>query len=72
MGVLKITTHHGVDKNSKMAKLIGTGPYATAVGQTVPDGFVLYAKAGNDMRYSVKPVDEYSEAEAIKKRLETV
>ena len=67
-----ITPHKGLDKNSKMEKIIGTGPYVTAVGQTVPDGFVLYAKAWNDVRYSVKPVDEYSEAEAIKKRLDAV
>ena len=63
-----ITAHKGQD-DERMEKIIGTSPYVTAVGTNVPEDFVLYAKDGNDKRYSVMVVSEYEKAEFIKQRL---
>ena len=63
-----ITAHKGQD-DERMENIIGTSPYVTAVGAKVPEGFVLYAKDGNDKRYSVMVVSEYEKAEFIKQRL---
>jgi len=64
-----ITTHEGND-NPDMTKIIGTDAYVTAVGRTIPNGFNLYAKTENDMRYSVMVVSDYEEAIEVKRRLE--
>lgn len=62
-----ITAHKGQD-DERMEKIIGTSPYVTAVGTKVPEGFVLYAKDGNDKRYSVMVVSEYKKAKSIMQR----
>jgi len=64
-----IIAHKGND-NLDIAKIIGDTPYVTAVGETIPDGFTLYAKSGNDMRYSIMVAPDYEEALKIKRELE--
>jgi len=64
-----VTAHEGND-NSDMTKIIGSSAYVTAVGETIPDGWSLYAKNGNDIRYSVIVASDYEEAKRIKRELE--